>query len=1306
MPFWTKSPKPTSSAAPSHTETHRTASPSNSTTPAPHTPTYIAPTPLTPTSKTPRPTSPPPFLLFEDDGSNRIPISHCLNEGELQWDATTTTPTLSPSRKCIETEGRVEVNVGKEDEEDPWALQDPKDNWSFEQSNGSREVVENSNETVVDLGVTLAPSAEGVAGEPVLRKTRRRELKREEERERRGVSMSPQRKTKKSETLKKPHSSQPKKLGVIAGVYIPTFQNIVGIIIFVRLPWIVGTAGLSHALLIAFLSTILTLLTALSMSAIVTNGKVPGGGAYYIISRSLGKEFGGSVGILFYLGNVVGGVMYALGVVEIVTQQMAPGISFGNSYTDARVYGTTLILILATVVAVGKKMVTKTSILFFCAVCVALLATLAGLLSTNRPGMIEGVVGFPGRFSENWSPGYTKPSYDSPSTAAALETGINFFELFGIFFPAVTGVLAGASRSAELEDPQRNIPKGTLAAQMTTTFMYFSFIILLGITVDGALLRTKFPSTGILVASVSWPSPWVTLIGCVFASLGAALQCFVNAPKLLQAMAKDDIAPILSIFKPLSQKPLLFGLLPAQEPRRALFLTLMLAEVAMLVGNLDVVSKVVTMFYLNCYTFVNASTAVQGFLKTPNWRPAWKYYHWLLSALGALMALTYSFMISWIVALASLLAMGLLFKYVEYRGAQVQWGDGLEALYLQIAQKNLWTLERQTAGAGGEQHEHVKNWKPHVMLFVELEEIEEQGEKKKRVKYPTVLDFLAQLKKGGGLNVLATVCAGDITKQMFDGGFKEANEVLKSSAKEHNLNSFTQVSISSTITSGILSAIQCTGVGYLRPNTIMLGWPTRPTPNFIHLLRSIIALDKALILLKGLSNFPTTPFPQSSIKPTVDVYWVVHDGGILTLLAHILLKHPLWRRCHLRIFALAQPSDNSIRMRANLRATLEHLRIEATADVLELGVGDVGPFVYERTVRMKEREELLRKIPQGGVNALVLPSAGSLVNLSGLSGGGDGKSQVGGAGSGSGSLERPEFSVVVDEAGEVGGGPPVDGGKVTLAERMKSFTLTLQSRKPSFNFSGTSTNNVFEQHVQPSVHQIQSPTHCGQFAHSSGTEESNTIPQNQSVSRNGQPQLRASSSLSQYNVVASLTDIWDKAPRSRQASNNKRNDDEQIEPLVNKTGVLENEEAGEDITESPTQPQEAAASFSNLSKTSSSRRKNHDTVTEEPMDPLLEDPRLHRMNTAVKMNSLMRSTSTNCQLIICNLPAPGIGQKSSTSQSAPTSKTTAGHMPQTKESNPGYSETEYIEYLEAMTEGIPRIMLVKGTGFEVVSDFY
>ena len=106
-------------------------------------------------------------------------------------------------------------------------------------------------------------------------------------------------------------------LGALMGVYLPCIQNIFGVILFIRMTWIVGTCGVVESFLVVLVCCTTTMLTAISMSAIATNGVVPAGGSYFMISRALGPEFGGAVGILFYIGTTFAGAMYIIGAVEI-----------------------------------------------------------------------------------------------------------------------------------------------------------------------------------------------------------------------------------------------------------------------------------------------------------------------------------------------------------------------------------------------------------------------------------------------------------------------------------------------------------------------------------------------------------------------------------------------------------------------------------------------------------------------------------------------------------------------------------------------------------------------------------------------------------------------------------------------------------------------------------------------------------------------------------------------------------------------------------------------------------------------------
>lgn len=163
----------------------------------------------------------------------------------------------------------------------------------------------------------------------------------------------------------------------------------------------------------------------------------------------------------------------------------------------------------------------------------------------------------------------------------------------------------------------------------------------------------------LVVANIAWPNEWVILIGSFLSTIGAGLQSLTGAPRLLQAIARDGIIPILEPFCVSSSRG---------EPTRALILTLCICECGVLLGNVDYLAPLLSMFFLMCYGFVNLACALQTLLKTPNWRPRFKYYHWALSFLGLSMCIMVMFMTSWYYALFAMGIAGCFYKYIEYRG--------------------------------------------------------------------------------------------------------------------------------------------------------------------------------------------------------------------------------------------------------------------------------------------------------------------------------------------------------------------------------------------------------------------------------------------------------------------------------------------------------------------------------------------------------------------------------------------------------------------------------------------------------------
>ncbi|KAJ4450561.1 hypothetical protein ANN_01988 [Periplaneta americana] len=841
------------------------------------------------------------------------------------------------------------------------------------------------------------------------------------------------------------------RMGTLIGVYLPCIQNIFGVILFIRLTWVVGTAGALMGFLIVLCCCCVTMLTAISMSAIATNGVVPAGGSYFMISRSLGPEFGGAVGMLFYTGTTLAAAMYIVGAVEIVLTYMAPSLSiFGDFTKDAsimynnfRVYGTGLLLVMGLIVFVGVKFVNKFATVALACVLLSILAVYVGIFVningndnlfmcilgkrllkdvdvtndchkephgalyrafcknttsnemecdeyflSHNTSIVRGIKGLSSgaflltnlvlyntdpvviivrRISDNIHDGFlelgqyiaqTKDAEDieplgkQPIREVAADLTTSFTILIGIFFPSVTGIMAGSNRSGDLADAQKSIPVGTICAILTTSTVYLSAVLLFAGTVDNLLLRDKFgQSIGgkLVVANIAWPNQWVILIGSFLSTLGAGLQSLTGAPRLLQAIAKDGIIPFLAPFAVSSRRG---------EPTRALILTVLICQCGILLGNVDYLAPLLSMFFLMCYGFVNLACALQTLLRTPNWRPRFKYYHWSLSFLGLSLCIAVMFMTSWYYALLAMGMAGCIYKYIEYRGAEKEWGDGIRGLALSAARYSLLRLE--------EGPPHTKNWRPQILILAKLTS-------DLVPKYRKLFAFAAQLKAGKGLTVCVSVIRGDYARGV--GEAMAAKQSLRRTMDEERVKGFVDVLVAHNITDGLSHLYKLThfvqnpddGPGGMKPNTVILGWPygwrqsedDKTWQVFLQTVRNVAAARMALLVPKGINFFPDS---SEKVVGNIDIWWIVHDGGLLMLLPFLLKQHRTWKNCRMRIFTVAQMEDNSIQMKKDLKMFLYHLRIEAEVEVVEMMDSDISAYTYERTLMMEQRNQMLREL--------------------------------------------------------------------------------------------------------------------------------------------------------------------------------------------------------------------------------------------------------------------------------------------------------------------------------------------------------
>uniref|UniRef100_A0A665X7K6 Solute carrier family 12 member 4 n=1 Tax=Echeneis naucrates TaxID=173247 RepID=A0A665X7K6_ECHNA len=795
----------------------------------------------------------------------------------------------------------------------------------------------------------------------------------------------------RSKTPKSPN------MGTLMGVYLPCLQNIFGVILFLRLTWIVGMAGIMQSLLIVLMCCSCTMLTAISMSAIATNGVVPAGGAYFMISRSLGPEFGGAVGLCFYLGTTFASAMYILGAIEIFLKYLVPQAAIFHStdplgsdsamLNNMRVYGSICLTLMAVVVFVGVKYVNKLASLFLTCVIISIVSIYAGAFkSMTHPPEFPTVNTFPAAqhlnsscifclFPVNYLPKGEilekagLQSVDAHGTMdnfgmyVSADIATSFTLLVGIFFPSATGIMAGSNRSGDLRDAQKSIPVGTILAITTTSLVYLSSVILFGSCIEGVVLRDKFGDAvrkNLVVGTLSWPSPWVIVIGSFFSTVGAGLQSLTGAPRLLQAIAKDNIIPFLRVFGHGKSNG---------EPTWALLLTGLIAELGILIASLDMVAPILSMFFLMCYLFVNLACAVQTLLRTPNWRPRFKYYHWALSFLGMSMCVALMFISSWYYAIVAMGIAGMIYKYIEYQGAEKEWGDGIRGLSLSAARYALLRLEVGPP--------HTKNWRPQLLVLLKLDE-------DLHVKYPRLLTFASQLKAGKGLTIVGSVIQGNFLDSY--GEMQAAEQAIKNMMEIERVKGFCQVVVASKVREGIVHLIQSCGLGGMKHNTVVMGWPygwrqsedPRAWKTFINTVRCTTAAHLALMVPKNVSFYPSNH--ERFTDGNIDVWWIVHDGGMLMLLPFLLKQHKVWRKCKMRIFTVAQMDDNSIQMKKDLATFLYQLRIEAEVEVVEMHDSDISAYTYERTLMMEQRSQMLRQMRLStGLQILPCPLQAQLV---------------------------------------------------------------------------------------------------------------------------------------------------------------------------------------------------------------------------------------------------------------------------------------------------------------------------------------
>ncbi len=458
-------------------------------------------------------------------------------------------------------------------------------------------------------------------------------------------------------------ASSSSKLGTFGGVFTPSILTILGVIMYLRLPMIVGTAGIATTIIIIIVAHVISFTTGLSVASIATDKKVRVGGNYYIISRSMGLPIGGTLGLALFVGFSCSISLYLVGFSESFLEYFG----WETSLDNIRICGTIALAALAIITWISTSLAIKAQYVIMAAIALSLVSVFFG---THELG----------------------PAAAAVQPEAVPDFNSNLMLLFGIFFPAVTGFTTGVQMSGDLRDPQRSIPIGTIAAIVFGLVVYIGLTIFLGMTVDAEQLRTN--STILNEISLSAP---LVVAGIWGATLSSAIGSILGAPRILQATSMDGIT-----FRFFAK-----GHGPANEPRNAMILVIAIAEAGIIYGDLNAIAGIISMFFITTYGFLNLSYAIESFGST-DFRPTFRIPSWI-AWLGFATCIAVMTQLNPLASFLAFAVLALVFVYYKRRELTLESGDTWEGVWSSVVRSGLYRLSQSQT--------HQRNWRPNVMLF-------------------------------------------------------------------------------------------------------------------------------------------------------------------------------------------------------------------------------------------------------------------------------------------------------------------------------------------------------------------------------------------------------------------------------------------------------------------------------------------------------------------------------------------------------------------------------------------------------------
>lgn len=661
--------------------------------------------------------------------------------------------------------------------------------------------------------------------------------------------------------------SAAKKFGTFAGVYTPSVLTILGVIMYMRLGWVVGEAGLIGTIIIILVAHVISITTGLSISSIATDKKIKTGGIYYILSRSLGLPMGGSIGITLFVGTALSIALYIVGFTEnfLGIDAISNFLGMANDINSVRIIGSIVLVVLFAIAFISTSLAIKSQFFVLGAIALSLISIFLGFV-------------------------FVDPSQMPQVAMSAAPNHVPIMTIFAIFFPAVTGFTAGVAMSGDLKDPKSSIPKGTMLSIATGLVVYVLLALGLAYFVD----RDTLINDSNFLIKIAIYSPFV-IAGIWGATLSSALGGILGAPRIVQAIANDKIIP----------KFLGKGYGESNEPRNALIFTFFIAEIGILIGELDAIAEVVSMFYIAAYGFINLAFSLERWAST-DFRPSFSINKWIgimgfVASFGVMLELNPGAMI------AAFIIMWLIYFLLKRKELKSDFGDVWGSVWSSMVRTSITKLTEKSL--------EKRNWKPNILLFSgKLDDRPYLLELSKKVvgKYGFLSHFDLQITEDD------------------DVVFTKRDQVLESDEQAKGI--FYRRKTVKNVYDGIEQIASTYGFAGVEPNTVFLGWArnTKSPSRFVKMLKNIYALDLNVVMMDYDHNV------GFGDKKQIDVWWrgKGQNGNLSLQLVKFLRESDDWSKAVLRLLIVNDRNEEYEDIYKQASQIIHNLRIDGEIRVI------------------------------------------------------------------------------------------------------------------------------------------------------------------------------------------------------------------------------------------------------------------------------------------------------------------------------------------------------------------------------------